>query len=345
LAIGNSTAPRANAAIVTTLRGAGLMIDSFVAYHVACGFDRLFLFFDDPGDPDFVRFSAHPGVTAVACNAALKQQWMGLPEYEALSPFITSEVMVRQALNAALAMAWARQEGLGWLLHIDIDELFILPRQSVAQHFAVCDDRAPDAIRYMNFEALPERIDIKDPFREVDLFKIPTALNPGPDFSEGLDLLRETPQLPKRRFHLYSNGKSAVRLTSPDMRPMGVHGFVHRTAPAPSLVSEEGFILHYPNCGFEAFCRKYEMLGRFADKWMGDTDIVSAIGPFHLEARDVVASGDREAALAFYRQRVAMEDAQKVERLIAYRVLRRIQRPRKMLEKIAALASSADLRI
>jgi hypothetical protein len=337
--MGNFTAPLAKAAIATTLRGAGLMIDSFVAYHLASGFDRLFLFFDDPEDPDFARFSAHPGVTAVACDAVLKQEWMQLPEYEALSPFITSDVMARQALNTALAMAWARQEGLNWLLHIDVDELFILPRQSVAQHFAVCDERAPDAIRYLNFEALPERVDIKDPFREVDLFKIPTAMSPGPDFPEGRDLLRKTPQLPERRFHLYSNGKSAVKLTSADMRPMGVHGFVHRTAPAPSLLSEEGFILHYPNCGFEAFCRKYEMLGRFADSWMGDIDIASAIGSFHLEARDVVASGDREAALAFYRERVALEDPQKVERLIKYRVLRRIQRPRKMLEKIAALPS------
>jgi len=36
--------------IVTTLRGAGRTVESWIAYHFHIGFDRLYLFFDDPND-------------------------------------------------------------------------------------------------------------------------------------------------------------------------------------------------------------------------------------------------------------------------------------------------------
>ena len=70
---------RADAAIVTTLRNAGKSLDSFIAYHLACGFSRLFLFFDDPLDPDLPRVAGHPAITAIPYDAALRRGWENLP--------------------------------------------------------------------------------------------------------------------------------------------------------------------------------------------------------------------------------------------------------------------------
>jgi hypothetical protein len=323
-------------AIVTTLRNAGASLDSFIAYHLACGFSRLFLFFDDPADPDLSRVAAHPAITAIPHDAALRRAWTRLPEYLHYAEFIDGEVMARQVLNAALAMDMARASRLSWLLHIDADELFFSPGESCAQHFLWADRQKANAILYRNYEAVPEKIAISDPFREVDLFKIPSALNPGPTTQEGRDLLSATPQLQPNRFHFYSNGKSAVRLSASGMRPRSVHAFDDPSAPASPLVSRGQFILHYACCGFENFWSKYGLLGGFEDQWFGRKDIRAAIGPLHLEARDVVRSGDREKAREFYRQRIAIEDPQRCEALVRHGVLARFPQLRQAIDQFLA---------
>jgi len=42
----------ASAAIVTTLKSQGPSLLTFVQYHLAKGFERIYLMFDDPLDPD-----------------------------------------------------------------------------------------------------------------------------------------------------------------------------------------------------------------------------------------------------------------------------------------------------
>ena len=321
-------------AIVTTLRDAGAMLDSFVAYHLHHGFAHIFLFFDDPLDPGLERYARHPMVTAIPHDSRLRDLWTGLPEFRTGGEFIDREVMARQVFNAALAMDMARQRQCGWLLHIDADELFFTPRQSVAEHFAQMDAQAADTISYQNFESVPEKAEIADPFREVDLFKVPLELAAQPD-DACRALLAATPQLPAKRFHFYRNGKSAVRLSATDLRPNGVHKFINWNGNTREARSRGGFVLHYACCGFEAFWQKYRTLGPFADRWLDFFDIRATIGPLHLDARDIVATGDREAALAFYRQRIAMEDSEKVGQLIQHGILTRIPQPRDLLNRLA----------
>lgn len=321
-----------DAGIVTTLRNAGSSLDSFIAYHLAYGFRRLFLFFDDPADPDLPRWAAHPAITAIPHDAALRRAWTRLPEYSERASFIDSEVMARQILNAAVAMELARGCGLAWLLHIDADELFFAPEQGYAEHFRWADRQRTNAILYVNYEAVPEKIEIEDPFRDVDLFKIPPVLKPGPATAAGQKLLDATPQLQPQRFHFYSNGKSAVRLAAPRMRPRSVHKFADPAAPAQPLLCSMPSILHYACCGFESFWRKYALLGDFGDKWFGRKDIRSVLGPLHLDARDIVRTGDRESAMEFYRKRIAIEDTQRSEALIHHGVLTRFPQPRRTLD-------------
>ena len=166
---------RVRAAICTTLRNAGPVLDSFVAYHLAIGFERLYLFFDDPSDPDLPRASLHAAVTAIPNDARLREHWRSLPQYPEQSAFIDSEVMARQVLNTEFAMELARPDGFNWLLHIDADELFYSPLQSAAEHFEQVERQQLETVVYLNYEAIPERDEIGDFFREVDLFKVPPA--------------------------------------------------------------------------------------------------------------------------------------------------------------------------
>ena len=331
-------APRA--AIATTLRDAGAMLDSFVTYHLHIGFAHLFLFFDDPSDPGLERFARHPKVTAIPHDSQLRKLWAALPEYRAGSEFAGSEVMARQVFNAALAMDLARQKQCDWLLHIDADELFFTPRQSAAEHFSQIHALAADTICYQNFESVPEKVDIADAFREVDLFKVPPELGPGLIADECRALLENTPQIPARRFHFYRNGKSAVRLSAQELRPNGVHKFINWNGTTREAHARGAFILHYACSGFDAFWQKYVTLGPFADRWLNSYDIRSTIGPLHLDARDIVAAGDREAARAFYRERIAIEDAERVRQLIQHGILTRIPEPGELLERIAQSADS-----
>ena len=324
--------PRAQAAIVTTLKNAGNVLDSFIAYHLAIGFAHLFLFFDDPADPDFLRAAAHPAVTAIAHDATLREHWRRLPQYAEQAPFIDREVMARQVLNIALAMELARERGFDWLLNVDSDELFFSPDESAADHFDALSKQPVETIVYLNYEAMPERDEIDDFFREVDLFKVPPELNRRPITADVVRAVKATPQFNPDFFHFYGAGKSAVRLSAPGMQPNGVHSFVRRSGQWQAAESRRQTILHYACCGFGAFWTKYVTLGRFSDQWWEKYDIAASIGRFHLDARDIVASGNRDAARAFYRQRVAMEDKQRVEALIKLGVLARFPQPRQILE-------------
>ncbi|HWY61319.1 MAG TPA: glycosyltransferase family 2 protein [Rhizomicrobium sp.] len=315
------------AAIITTLRNAGPVLDSFVAYHRAIGFAHMFLFFDDLNDPDLRRAGAMPGVTAIPHDLTLRKAWRDLRSYPRLNAFVDNEVMARQQLNVEFAMGLARAAGYRWLLSIDADELFFSPNEAVAHHFESLTATAYEAINYPNYEAVPTRENIDDFFREVDIFKPPPALAQ----SLLIPALRHAEQtIPQLRpyFHYYLNGKSAVRLTANSLEPAGVHKF-RRSEGTTNIASSTGaFILHYPCCGFESFWTKYTTLGRISDKWWG-TD---PIGPFHLASRDVILSGDRNRARAFYQDRIAISDTHLVEKLLGSGVLVRLPQPRQIIE-------------
>jgi hypothetical protein len=323
--------PGSRAAIVTTLRNAGNVLGSFIAYHLALGFGRLYLFFDDPADPDLPRAAAHARVTAIGHDRELRERWRHLPQYSGQAQFLDREVMARQVLNTELAMELARADGFDWLLHIDSDELFYSPRQSVAEHFDLVEKQRLETVVYLNYEAAPDRDEIGDFFREVDLFKVPPHLNGRPVTPALVKAVQSTPQLHPDFFKFYATGKSAVRLSAEGMRPAGVHHFVRQNAGWQTGQSAHQFVLHFACCGFENFWNKYQTLGAFSDKWWDRYGIAELVGRFHLDARDVVATGDREAARAFYRSRLAILDERRVSELLAVGALARFSQPKEIL--------------
>ncbi|MBK8740542.1 MAG: glycosyltransferase family 2 protein [Betaproteobacteria bacterium] len=340
-----SAGPTARAALVTTLRGAAPVLDSFIRYHLARGFAHLYLFFDDPDDPALALARRHEGcgVTILARGPGLDAAWRQCVQFAYFAPHLESEVMSRQCLNVEVAVQLALAAGHDWLLHIDADELFDCPGQDAGAHFARLAAQGFDRAVYPNLEALPETADVADFFREVTLFKTNRNTLPGGMFSPGqAALAARHSQFPPAFFLFYSNGKSAARVR-PGLVPDGVHRFRAGSylrpgqAPAPTAgpgrecIVGDCRILHYACCGYANFRDKYRILGAFADRWFGRVDIRGSIGDFHLRARDIVAGGDEERARAFYRQRAMLGDPDAVRELIAAGILQRIDGPAQWL--------------
>ncbi|MEP6701390.1 MAG: glycosyltransferase family 2 protein [Betaproteobacteria bacterium] len=332
-------------ALVTTLRGAERVLESFVHYHLGVGFSCLYLFFDDADDPGLAiaRRLNDSRIAILVRGAELDAEWRKCIQFGYYAPHVAHEVMARQSLNAEVAVQRALADQIDWLLHIDADELFHCPGQDAPTHFSSLAAQGVERAIYPNFEALCESETVGDFFRDVTLFKFNPNLQPGGRLSAAQQAATDaSSKFPPHFFLFYSNGKSAARVR-PGLVPDGVHRFHARqypragqtvvTAPTPTneRVIGDCRILHYACCGFDTFLEKYRTLGAFADKWFGNVDIRSSIGAFHLAARDVVATGDREAALHFYRQFVMIDDPVTIETLIRCGLLLRITGPAESL--------------
>jgi hypothetical protein len=330
-----------SAAIATTLRQPGPSLVSFVEYHLALGFSRIYLFFDDPADAYIDAARKFREVRIIKSDGRLRQRWRRTKT--ALNEpwffrFVEVELKVRQTLNVEIAISLARKDQIDWLLHIDCDELFYPAQGSVPAHFAALAKRKLDNLIYANYEGVPEAIDIDDPFKKVTLFKKNYSLEPMPPLTANQRrLIRKIPQLlPDHLFLFYANGKSAARVNDA-LLPNGGHRFkyAHRglggSKQKHPRLCRDAIILHYPCCGFKNFWRKYKMLGSFPDRWFGQVEIREAIGSFHLESRDVVLQCNRRAARTFYEQRVVMKDRKLTDALIKTGILCRITEPSEFL--------------
>lgn len=327
------------AAIVTTLRDAESVLDSYIKYHHAIGFEHFFLFFDDPEDPALKQFSDLPHITAIPNDEVLHQRWKWTNLYQ--TDYIRkslNEHLARQLLNTELAISWAMKMGMQWLLHIDVDELFYSPdHHTVQQHFQSLNDQGIRLVKYVNYEGIPESVTIDNYFEEVTLFKKNPWNPPGKKLSEEeKEVIKPIPQVPDEWFfNFYGNGKSAAYLCN-GLLPNGPHEFLlpedQAKGRSDAHNSDDFVILHYPCCGFQAFLTKYATLGKFPDKFLGTIDIASTIGTFHLEARDVVAAG-QEQALKFYQTRLMIDNEAHKQKLIDSQLACRIVEPSETLSK------------
>jgi hypothetical protein len=291
--------------IVTTVRDPGPPLLSFLRYHLRIGFAHIFLYFDDPCDPWITAASQVPGVTVIPCTPELREAQRSLGgTFEAMGPFITKEVMARQILNAEHALGLARELGADWLLHLDVDELFH-SAEPVASHFSCI---APDVgqVVYLNYEAFPEHSDLEDYFREVTLFKRHPSL-----CSERA--LRGWLGATNRRWYFlnYDNGKAAVRPV-PGTAARSVHIFTTAMTCPKTTLTVDPCILHYANCGFRYFRRKYLQRGSFSDRYFEQRPRL----PFHLASRDLFAEDSLVEQRAFYERHVVCSEERDLELLM-----------------------------
>lgn len=330
-----------SAAIVTTLKNAGPSLDSFIKYHLAIGFSKLFLFFDDPADRDLARAQTYDDVIVIKNDARLRRRWekthmAAAKQY--VYGFRKAEVSVRQELNVEVAVELALKKKIGWLLHIDSDELFYPLCGLVPEHFQTLAAQGIDNVIYANYEALHDTFDPVNPFRSVTTFKKNFEMFPEEILSrEQRKLTNSIPQLRDRFFLFYSNGKSAARLDT-NLVADGVHRFrfdktLRSRRKLKPKISRDALILHYPCCGFTNFWRKYKTRGPFADTWFDIVDIAEAIGSLHLESRDVVLQQGKRKAREFYRQRILISKSA-ARRLVASEIACRMDGPAKILRRL-----------
>jgi len=145
----------------TTLRAPLDMTLDSVHYHLNLGVDKMYLFFDDPGDVAVERFAGEARVTVMRCD---EKHWrsVGLAGDEA------STIENRQSANTTAALAMARAAGHDWLIHLDGDGLICssVPLPTLTN---VPDEI--DVVLVPLMEAVPDRLDHIHPFREVRDFK------------------------------------------------------------------------------------------------------------------------------------------------------------------------------
>mmetsp|Transcript_113264 Transcript_113264/g.366313 ORF Transcript_113264/g.366313 Transcript_113264/m.366313 type:complete len:486 (-) Transcript_113264:22-1479(-) len=148
-------------AVVSTLKGIPeAELHTWLSHHLdGCGFSLAFLFFDDPSElacrSDIVR---HWGrrLVPVPVDATLQVEYDACQRLLALKGKLCEDWLARQELHVEIAMRWARGKGCQWLLHIDLDELFVLQEGiSAPRHFASVDP-ARGAVAYLNHEGVPE---------------------------------------------------------------------------------------------------------------------------------------------------------------------------------------------
>lgn len=281
-------------ALVSTFVHARPVLASWVAHHRALGVQRFYLFVDDPAElADYAALPLGP-VRLIPRDAALLERLRQTRDWEYHSRFIDRQVYSRQCLNANLAMELARAEGCDWLLHLDMDERLHVPEgaESLPEYLAARS--GCDMIAFTNHEAVPEHWHIDNYFEEATLFKR-NRLALDAEQNRIADSL-----FGSRYFLAYANGKSAVNLHGSALEADGGHAF----RPLKSFHIETRLcVLHYPQCGFNWFHRKFTQLGEFDDKLMGFAEI-AALFPMLAEGRQAITRGRIDDATRLYRDRV-----------------------------------------
>ncbi|KAH8064826.1 glycosyl transferase [Aureococcus anophagefferens] len=148
-----------------------------------------------------------------------------------------------------------------------------------------------------------------------------------PDYDPYLDHIADY-------FNAYENGKSACRLRPRPARvPLGgVHGFLGTDgAGAVGMDTADmalaPVILHYANCGFDYWKRKYEVLGDFPDPEQTGDDEEERPG---MADEDPGDGGDaRRLIELFYRTWIAQDQHGEKPYLAAYGLLERVPFPRR----------------
>ena len=254
-------AARPRIAIVTTILHPDPSFPVWLEYHLQ-RVDRILIFMDDPS-------------RAPIFEELVRDKPVVLFNGSAIVPDMTPEsrLIWRQDANNNVAIRYARENHIDWLMHIDIDEIFYDQHNSTWQTL-------PNVgmVRFYNLEAVFLPYDIDNYFEDCRLFK---------PHDGGLP------------FSAYALGKSAVRVT-PNVYSSGPHEFTGYDGE--EVILRDPIILHYPTPTYRRWVAKYEHYGNFSDYWYNDPNL--PLLSFMTQSRDVIRSalmtGNWEEARKYY---------------------------------------------
>ncbi|CAM9294104.1 unnamed protein product [Choristocarpus tenellus] len=228
-----STFRFAQARDATTVERCWSILESFLLYHLAVGFDHIFLYSDEIEDGDgkdniYIERTKEGFLPSeVSVRVRNKEQIEMLAKncklWDSLGHMFDTEVHARQTLNAEQALSASAERGLDWLLHIDIDELFYTAETSIKPHFSMLDSLGVTHMTYANHEGVPCQVNVTDYFSQVSLFRMNHLMLPiSGAIGECMQFWRQ--RTSHGQYMLaYDNGKSAVRVLPGQVLPESVH--------------------------------------------------------------------------------------------------------------------------
>jgi hypothetical protein len=217
----------------------------FVNYHFNVGSDRIYLFFDDPNDDGIELFQTDSRISCVRCDAA----------YWAVASRSGQPILEeRQLFNAALALKWAREEGVDWLFHIDSDELLFAPGDDLRRYLESVGNGF-DAVTFPTLEALPKLQHSDHVFRDTQWFKIENSPVPGAYTLARLVGCHRAFRYGYFRGHTI--GKSAVRVRS-RVVGIGIHLPYGAGDDLHVKRATDAYVLHYDCCMFDDWLLKWK---------------------------------------------------------------------------------------
>jgi hypothetical protein len=124
-------------------------------------------------------------------------------------------------------------------------------------------------------------------------------------------------------FTAHSQGKAAARVRSGvfpaihdfiKQHPGGIPHYFQKKENNDTIVTgwpNELVIYHYPNCGFDQYLTKYQLLGNFPDKAYNEQRI-----DFHKMSRDAYVSNNFRSLMELYIRNVQLSDPEALKELL-----------------------------
>lgn len=232
--------------LVSTVRTSLENTLAFINYHLNIGIDLLYIFFDDPNDISIRTLVNNKNVLCFKCNS---KHWDKLTKKKNLS------IEERQRLNANMALLDSRKKDCKWIVHLDSDELIYSKKSLKVSLSNIPKDT--DVLRLRTMEAVPEKLDSKNPFKNSTLFKNMGQLSKV-YYSHKKLLQKIIPLLKKREgtlagiyFRGHAAGKSIVR-TDSNIKDIGIHEPISKDGSKLNyqFVSDM-HLLHFDSCSFK----------------------------------------------------------------------------------------------
>jgi|GEM_PF-1101058 len=296
--------------IVTTVADAKQHIEQFINYHLNIGVEHIYVFVDDNCEATLAICERKKNVTAIPNDERLHKLWIYTPIYRDYikRANMHAEVMVRQELNVFVATGFASQDGISWLIHLDIDELFFLNGNTLSTHFNRLTAENKSGMVYLNYEAIPTSENTNTIYTATNHFKINFFRRNHWIFtSEQKHFLSKTPWLNEKYFRYYQNGKSAFS-TETSIVVNDVHTIHSNTGSVSFATNRDPIILHFPCVSFDQYLTKYKRLGNFSDLWNGKARAGDYIDTFHLQSRDTLHNSGEKALLDLYRSDILFNE-------------------------------------
>ena len=283
----NSDKPRIG--VVFTTNGDRDEVESFLDHHRRLGIGRFFLYPDGDSRERLQSLDQIPGVIVAE------------PEACSRNP----SVQGRQIEHATHAFRVAANDKLDWLFHIDTDER-LWARTDIGSLFLAVP-QSVDVVRLPTLEAVSDRFEYDDPFREIRFFfAMPLPMTSGriKPFREVFEWTAFILRLYMARVlgvkvpswrHLnlgHHSGKSAVRVGA-RITHMGNH--VPQAQSGVKLVHRRvrgSWLLHYDGCAYPVWNAKL-------DRWCRNAETLLAPNPIRRrlisDYADCLLSDDPEA--------------------------------------------------